>query len=95
MREMELTTLLTEVQDIQKFTKNRQQKNGGLREISPFGRGSNPTRQTKAIHFLRPSYELFERIIKIAKTIPAVSIMINNAKTRRLIKFVSDIQTNN
>ena len=35
MREMELTTLLTEVQDIQKFTKNKRQKNGGLREISP------------------------------------------------------------
>ncbi len=30
MREMELTTLLTEVQDIQKFTKNRRQKNGGF-----------------------------------------------------------------
>ena len=37
MREMELTTLLTEVQDIQKFTKDRlQKKKGGLREISPF-----------------------------------------------------------
>ena len=28
MREMELTTLLTTVQDIQNSTKNRQQKNG-------------------------------------------------------------------
>jgi hypothetical protein len=30
MRKMELTTLSTEVQEIQKFTKNRQQKNGGF-----------------------------------------------------------------
>jgi len=35
MHEMELTTLLTEVQDIQEFTKNRQQKMGGLRETMP------------------------------------------------------------
>ena len=28
MREMELTTLSTEVQDIQKFTKNKRQKKG-------------------------------------------------------------------
>jgi len=30
MREMESTTLSTEVQDIQKFTKNKRQKNGGF-----------------------------------------------------------------
>ncbi len=36
MREMESTTLSTEVQDIQNSTKDRLRKNGGLREISPF-----------------------------------------------------------
>jgi hypothetical protein len=41
MREMELTTLSTEVQDIQNSTKDRQQKNEGLRETSPTGVGSN------------------------------------------------------
>jgi len=34
MGEMELTTLLTEVQDIQKFTRTGNRKMGGLREIA-------------------------------------------------------------
>jgi len=34
MREMELTTLLTEVQDIQKFTKNKRQKKWGFAGVA-------------------------------------------------------------
>jgi len=95
MREMELTILLTEVQDIQKFTKNKRQKNGGLREISPLNASAS-----KLTYFL-PNCRVFHfsflksflQFMSVTYSKPASTMLHASPVRSHLFQLLTFIET--